>query len=77
MAKPRTARKEAPSPPARAGQREQAPADPVSTTECAWCGKPVPEDEAFMLRVGAILCQTCAAEAGRIAADQQRKAAEK
>ena len=77
MAKRRTASKEAPSPSARAGQRKQTPADPVSTTVCVWCGKPVPEDEAFMLRVGAILCPACAAEAGRIAADQQRKGVEK
>jgi hypothetical protein len=38
---------------------------------CAWCGRPVKEDEAFMLRVGARLCPTCAEDAGRIAADQR------
>jgi hypothetical protein len=40
---------------------------------CAWCGKPVPDDEAFVLRVGARLCPACAAEAGRIAAAQQAR----
>jgi hypothetical protein len=38
---------------------------------CAWCGRPVNEEEAFTLRVGARLCQSCAEEAGRIAAQQR------
>ncbi len=40
------------------------------TAACAWCGRPVNED-AFMLRVGARLCPTCAEDAGRIAAEQR------
>jgi hypothetical protein len=40
---------------------------------CVWCGNSVPEDEAFMLRVGARLCPACAEEAGRIAAEQRRE----
>ncbi|MCX6538220.1 MAG: hypothetical protein NT151_04700 [Acidobacteria bacterium] len=44
----------------------------VPTEACAWCGAPVTEDEAFMLRVGARLCATCAEQAGRIAAEQGR-----
>jgi len=46
------------------------PAESVPTDSCAWCGAPVSEDEAFMLRVGARLCQACAEQAGRIAAEQ-------
>jgi succinate dehydrogenase/fumarate reductase-like Fe-S protein len=38
---------------------------------CVWCGRPVAEDEAFMLRVGARLCPSCAEDAGRIAAEQR------
>ena len=38
---------------------------------CAWCGRPVAENEAFPLRVGARLCPSCAEEAGRIAAQQR------
>jgi hypothetical protein len=38
---------------------------------CAWCGRPVTEEEAFTLRVGARLCPSCAEEAGRIAAQQR------
>ncbi len=38
---------------------------------CAWCGRPVSEEEAFMLRVGARLCPSCAEDAGRIAAEQR------
>jgi hypothetical protein len=43
----------------------------VDATVCVWCGRLVEEDEAFMLRVGARLCPACAAEAGRIAAEQR------
>lgn len=48
------------------------PVESASTQSCAWCGAPVTEDEAFMLRVGATLCQACAARAGHIAAEQGR-----
>ncbi len=41
------------------------------TAACAWCGRPVDPEEAFMLRVGARLCPTCAEDAGRIAAEQR------
>ncbi len=48
---------------------------PASTSgsggACAWCGKPVTEDEAFWLRAGARLCPSCTADAGRIAAEQR------
>jgi hypothetical protein len=48
------------------------PARSVPTESCVWCGAPVSEDEAFMLRVGARLCRACAEQAGRIAAEQGR-----
>jgi predicted nucleic acid-binding Zn ribbon protein len=54
-----------------AGEPQFVPAD-APTTVCVWCGKAVSEDEAFMLRVGARLCPTCAEQAGRIAAEQRR-----
>jgi len=44
---------------------------PAPTAACAWCGRPVTEEEAFMLRVGARLCPSCAEDAGRIAAEQR------
>lgn len=47
------------------------PEAPTSGSVCVWCGKPVTEDEAFWLRAGARLCPSCAADAGRIAADQR------
>jgi hypothetical protein len=51
-------------------------ADPAASASgsggvCAWCGKPVTEEEAFWLRAGARLCPSCTADAGRIAADQR------
>jgi CRISPR/Cas system-associated protein Cas10 (large subunit of type III CRISPR-Cas system) len=48
-----------------------AAGQPTTGTACAWCGRPVTEEEAFMLRVGARLCPSCAEEAGRIAAEQR------
>jgi Sec-independent protein translocase protein TatA len=44
---------------------------PTSGSVCAWCGKPVTEEEAFWLRAGARLCPSCTEDAGRIAAEQR------
>jgi hypothetical protein len=44
---------------------------PTSGSICAWCGKPVTEEEAFWLRAGARLCPSCTEDAGRIAANQR------
>ena len=49
----------------------KAGVQPEPTAQCAWCGRPVDEGEAFTLRVGARLCPSCAEEAGRIAAQQR------
>ena len=46
------------------------PAESVPTESCVWCGVPVTEEHAFVLRVGARLCPACAERAGRIAAEQ-------
>jgi hypothetical protein len=51
-----------------AGSTREAP---TSGSVCAWCGKPVTEEEAFWLRAGARLCPSCTEDAGRIAANQQ------
>lgn len=58
---------------AQSDRQEAGGADGQSnlTMACAWCGRPVNEDEAFMLRVGAKLCPSCAEDAGRIAAEQR------
>ena len=55
-----------------AERRNAQPAPATSSGgACAWCGAQVGED-AFMLRVGALLCARCAELAARIAADQRQ-----
>lgn len=44
--------------------------EPSTTAVCVWCGRAVDED-AYMLRVGARLCPSCADDAARIAAEQR------
>ena len=52
------------------GLASESTADEHPTEVCAWCGTPITEDDAFILRVCARLCPACAEEAGRIAAEQ-------
>ena len=54
------------------GPADELAIESAPTEACAWCAAPITEDEAFVLRVGARLCPSCAEQAGRIAAEQGR-----
>jgi hypothetical protein len=54
------------------------PAIPISdgfnsASSCAWCSRALEGEGGFLLRAGALLCDECAARAGRIAASQSRR----
>jgi hypothetical protein len=54
------------------GPVTESAVESVSTGTCVWCGVEVSEEDSFLLRVGARLCQACAEQAARIAAEQRR-----